>query len=88
MSIVTFAETNLALAASRLRRAHNEVEFLKRIDQADTSTMIFAQQELRLAKANHATILSKLATEVSTLDYQDRLHLCNVARSAGFALSA
>ena len=88
MSIVLFFESNLGLVASRLRTAQNEINFLKSIDQADTSAMMFAQQELRHAQALHAYFVQRLATALSVVDSEIRLLLCNTANAVGFSLSA
>jgi len=88
MSIVLFFESNLGLAASRLRQAKNEISFLKSTDLADTADMLFAQQELRQAQALHAYFVQRFANALSLVDSQTRLQLCNMANAVGFRLAA
>jgi hypothetical protein len=87
-STVLFFETNLGLAASRLRMAKNTIDFLTSCDYRDTDEMLYAKQELRHAQARHAYFVQRLANTMATVDSQTRLQLCNMAHAVGFSLSA
>lgn len=88
MSVVLFFESNLGLVASRLRSAQNEIAFLEKCDLRDTSSMLFAQQELRQAQAQHSYFVQRLSNALSDVSEEERLCLCNHAHAIGFSLSA
>lgn len=78
---------SMGVAASRIRIAHNEIDFLRTCGLADTTAMLEAKQELRVAEAEAAAVRRELSKSFDVQDADERLAAINVAHEVGFALA-
>jgi hypothetical protein len=74
-------EMEATLAASRLRMARIEVDFLKKVGLDDTQEMLGARQEVIRSHADCVNMRFYVQEEIKVSDAQGRLELANLSKS-------